>query len=242
MACIISVSLYIFIRSIWPQMVLEHNQRSTRPRQLRELFFEMHHLEAGAVKRWSKKAESPPSSLRLTSRDIQMGCRRKSRSGLRSVGIGWEDIILPGVEDPMKLHGSTILRTERGRPKVGKIECVFSLYDRMRWKWDDAYLLRGLPNIYSMSLFISPLPLYLRTPRRRSLKMYLEAVNERVWRCTWRPWPCELAGHNRASLEIHFEAVIKRVRRPWSSQIGDTLRPRDRARLGMHWEAVTMRV
>ena len=35
MACNIEVSLYIYIRSIWPQMVDEHNRRSTWRRPLR---------------------------------------------------------------------------------------------------------------------------------------------------------------------------------------------------------------
>ena len=37
MACVISVSVYIYIWSIWPQMVVNHNQRSTWTRPLREL-------------------------------------------------------------------------------------------------------------------------------------------------------------------------------------------------------------
>jgi len=57
--------------------------------------------------------------------------------------------------------------------------------------------------------------------------MNLEAVIGWVWRCTWRPWSCELGGHNRASLEIHLEAVIEWVWRcnwrPWSSEIGGVL-------------------
>ena len=36
----------------------------------------------------------------------------------------------------------------------------------------------------------------------------LEAVLKRVWRCTWQPWSCELAGHDQASLTMHLEAVI----------------------------------
>jgi len=44
---------------------------------------------------------------------------------------------------------------------------------------------------------------------RVNLEMHSEAVIERVWRCTWRPWSCELGGRNRASLEIHLEAVIE---------------------------------
>jgi hypothetical protein len=51
-AFVIKVSLYIYIRSIWPQMVLEHNRRSTRTCPLRELL-EIHYLEAVAVKQWS---------------------------------------------------------------------------------------------------------------------------------------------------------------------------------------------
>jgi len=48
-----------------------------------------------------------------------------------------------------------------------------------------------------------------------------------VGRCTWRLWLCELGGCNRARLEIHLEAVIQRVRRctcrPWGSEIGVVL-------------------
>jgi len=60
----------------------------------------MHHLKAVALKRWSKKADSPPSTLRHTSRDIQREFMRKTGSGSRSVGIGTDHMILPGVEDP----------------------------------------------------------------------------------------------------------------------------------------------
>jgi len=36
-------------------------------------------------------------------------------------------MILPGVEDPTQLLGSTISRTERVRPKVGKDRvCIFN--------------------------------------------------------------------------------------------------------------------
>jgi hypothetical protein len=48
--------------------------------------------------------------------------------------------------------------------KLGKIECVLSLDDKMRWKWDAVYLPWGLPNVYSASLIPPPLSLYLRTP------------------------------------------------------------------------------
>jgi len=58
-----------------------------------------------------------------------------------------------------------------------------------------------------------------RNPAR--VEIHMEAVIEWVWRCTWRPWSCELGGRDRASVEIHLQAVIERVWRctwrPWSS-------------------------
>jgi len=81
----------------------------------------------------------------------------------RSVGR-WEDMILPGREDPRNCVDPRNLGKSEWNQKLGKIECVFSLYDKMRWKRDAFYLPRGLPNIYSVSLIPPPLPLYLRTP------------------------------------------------------------------------------
>ena len=51
MACTIEVSLYIYLRSIWPQMVLQHDWRSTRPHALRQ-HLEMDYLEAVPLKPW----------------------------------------------------------------------------------------------------------------------------------------------------------------------------------------------
>jgi len=49
-------------------------------------------------------------------------------------------------------------------------------------------------------------------------EMHLEAVIERVWRCTWRLRSSELrdalAGRDRVSLEMHLEAMIVRTCRP----------------------------
>ena len=46
-------------------------------------------------------------------------------------------------------------------------------------------------------------------------EMHLEAVIERVWRCTWRPGLSELrdafGGRDRVNSEVHLEAVIERV-------------------------------
>jgi len=55
-------------------------------------------------------------------------------------------------------------------------------------------------------------------------EMHLEAVIERVWRCTWTLRSSELrdalGGRHRASLEMHLEAVI--------DEFGDALGGRDR--------------
>jgi len=49
-------------------------------------------------------------------------------------------------------------------------------------------------------------------------EMHLEAVIERVWRCTWRLRSSELrdalGGGDRVSLEMHFEAMIVQTCRP----------------------------
>jgi len=126
----------------------------------------------------------------------------------------------------MQLHGSTKSRTEQVRPKVGKARVWISLYDKRRWKWDDVYLLRGLPNIYSPSLCPPPLPLYIHTtavaPWRctwsRVFERNLETQIEWTQRCTWRPWLSEfgyaLGDCDRASLEMDLEAMIVRTCRP----------------------------
>ena len=54
----------------------------------------------------------------------------------RSVGR-WEDMILPGREDP---RSCVDLVQSEWDQKLGKIEREFSLYDKRRWKWDDVYL------------------------------------------------------------------------------------------------------
>jgi len=80
-------------------MVLQHNWSSTWTHRLRE----MHRLEAVVVKGWSEMAESPPSTLRRTSCNIQTEFMRKSGACSRSIGIGKEDMILPGIYDPQNL-------------------------------------------------------------------------------------------------------------------------------------------
>jgi len=130
-----------------------------------------------------------------------------------SVGRRWEDIILPCCEDPR------YLRKWDSDLNYCKTERVFLLYDKMRWKWDAIYLLRGLLNRYSASLIPPPLALYLRTPTVAP-----------SW-YTWRPWSsyCEdaLRGRDWVNFDIHFEAVMDWVwsytGRPWSSKFGDAV-------------------
>jgi len=121
-------------------------------------------------------------------------------STLSSRNIGrWGDMILPGREDPRNCADPRNLGQSEWDQKLGKTECEFSLYDRRRWKWDNVYLLRGLPNIYSPSLCPPPLPLYL-------------------WICTWRLRSGELRDAlgdcDRASLEMHLKAMLVRTWRP----------------------------
>ena len=40
------------------------------------------------------------------------------------------------------------------------------------------------------------------------LEIHLEAVIERVCRCSWRQGSCDLQGHDHASLEMRLEDVI----------------------------------
>jgi len=162
-------------------------------------------------------------------------------STLSSRSIGrWEGMILPGREDPQNLGQS------EWDKKFGKIECEYSLYDRRRCKWDDVYLLRGLPNIYSPSLCPPPLPQYLRT------------ATVPHWRCTWRPWSSvfgdTLGDWDRVNSEMHLESGIEPVWgctcrprsselrrctwRPWSIEFGDALWGCDRQGLEMHLQAM----
>jgi len=170
-----------------------------------------------------------------------------STLSLRSVAR-WEDMILPGREDP---RNCVDLGKSEWDQKLGKIECEFSLYDKRRWKWNDVYQLRGLPNIYSLSLGPPPSPLDLRTttvaPWRCTwsslFEIHLETEIEWTQRCTWRPGTSEfgdalggrdwvkledgLGGWDRSSLEMHSDAVTERIWRCtcrlWSSEIGGVL-------------------
>jgi len=78
--------------------------------------------------------------------------------------------------------------------------------------------------------------------RRRSLTMDLEAVIERVERCTWGPRSSEfgdaLGGRDRSNLEAVIKRVWRCTWRPWSCELGG----RNWASLEIHLEVVIERV
>jgi hypothetical protein len=164
----------------------------------------------------------------------------------RSVGRSWEDMILPGSEDSRNYVDPRNLGKSAWDQKFGMIECVFSLNDKMRWKWDAVYLSTpGSPEYIlrvAHSTSVTPVSPYTH---RRFLTIYLEAAVELVWRCTWRPRSNELrdalGARDQASLEMHLEAEIKWTERCtcrlWSSELRDALQGCDRESLEMHLEA-----
>jgi len=163
-----------------------------------------------------------------------LSLRVPSKLSWRSVGR-LEDMIPPGREDPQYLGKS------EWDQRLGKIECVFSLYDKMRWKWNAIY--PGVSWIYT-----SRYSFHLRCPcisvhppsllnnifgscDRASLKMNLTAEMEWTQRYTWRPWLSEfghaLGGRDRVNSAMHAAAVPEQVWRYtcrlWSSEIGGVL-------------------
>jgi len=140
-----------------------------------------------------------------------------STSSSRSLGRRWEDMILPGREDPLNRWLS------EWHQMLGKIECEFSLNDKRGWKCDDVYLLRGLLNIYSPSPCPAIVPLCPHTtaiaPWRCSwssvCEMDLEIEIEWTQRCTWGPWLSQfgytLGDWDRVNSEMRLEAVLERL-------------------------------
>jgi len=189
----------------------------------------------------------------------------------RSVGRRWEDMILPGCEDPRNCVDPP---TERVRPKGGKDRvCIFVVWqDEMKMRCclstpgSPKYILRVAHSTsvtpvspythhrsFHVRISVHPPSLLndiLGVRDRSSLEMHWEAVIERVWRCTWRPRWSELrdalGGRDRSSLEMHWEAEIEWTQRctwrPWSSEFGDAQGGRDGVNSELHLEAVINRV
>ena len=143
------------------------------------------------------------------------------------------------------LRGSTKSRKEWVGPTVRKDRVGIFVV------WQDEMKMRcflstpGSPEyilhiVHSTS--VTPGSLYTH---RRFLTIYLEAVIELVWRCTWRPRLSELrdalGGHDWSSLEMHREAAIEWVWRcNWRSglsELRDPLGGRDRLSLEMQLAA-----
>jgi len=148
-----------------------------------------------------------------------------------------------------QLRGSMKSRKERVRPKVGQDRmCIFIV-------WQDEMKMRcyqsspGSPKyIFRLAHFtsISPVSPYTHC---RSLTIYLEAVIELVWRCTWRLRCCKLrvalGGRDRSSVKRHWEAVLDRGRtctgKPRGSELRDALWGCDRVSLEMLLQAMMER-
>jgi len=135
-------------------------------------------------------------------------------------------MILPVVENQRNCVDPQNLGQSEWDPKLGKIVCVFSLYDKMKWKWHDVHLLQGLANWSSESLYPPSLPLFSRT-----------TANARKL-CTWRLWSrgfgAAFGSHNCANLEAIIVRLSSYTCRLWSSEIGDALGGRDQVRLEIH--------
>ena len=148
----------------------------------------------------------------------------------RSVGSGWEDMILPCVQDPRNCLGPRILR----QCEWAKCWEIYGVYFHCMIRWDGneiMYIYSGVCQIYTpitLSTFITPVSLY---NFHHSLKMYLEDVIKCIWRCTWSLGSSELrdahGGRERASLEMRLET--ERL-----SALRDALGGGDWARLEMH--------
>jgi len=113
-------------------------------------------------------AVSPPWTFRHTSHNIQTEFVRKNGSSWRSLGRKWEDMILPGHANPRN--------------------CVD--LDEMKMSW--CLSTPGSPEYVlpvAQSTSVTPVSPYTC---HRSLMMYLDAMIERVERCTWRPRSSEL--------------------------------------------------
>jgi len=191
-----------------------------------------------------------------------------STSMSRRVGRRWEDMILPGHENPRNCMDPNLGKSEWDQ-RLGNVDCVFLLYDKMIWKWDAVYLPRGFPDIYSASLFPPLLPLYLHT-RIVAHSSSVTPVSPYTYRCSFHlRYLCisghppslvnnRLGGSDRASFgdalwgrdqvdwEIHLEAVVDRIwrcaGRPRWSELRDALGGHDWSSLEIHWEAVIERV
>jgi len=188
----------------------------------------------------------------------RISTRVPSTSSSRSVGRTWEDMILPGCEDP---RNGVDPRTDQVRPKVGKDRvCILVV-------WQDEMEMRcclsttGSPEYIlcvAHSTSVTPVSPYTY---HRSFHLCYPCIS--VHSPSLIPPPSRLYHHtptvahstsvtprspytHSRSLTTYFESVIDWVwrctGRLWSSEFGDALGGRDGVNSEMHLEAVIERV
>ena len=91
-------------------------------------------LLSPSFSRWFVSSPLPsPENTKLSHPSLSLHSMIKSRPGSRSVGWGWQDMILLGHEDPCNCVDPRNRRKSEWDQKMGKIECVFRI-DRQREK------------------------------------------------------------------------------------------------------------
>jgi len=81
-------------------------------------------------------AYRPPIAVSLFLLALKISPHVPSTLSSRIVRRRWEDMNLPGRKDPRNCADPWNLGKSDWNQKLGQIECVFSLYDKMRWKWN----------------------------------------------------------------------------------------------------------
>jgi hypothetical protein len=88
-------------------------------------------LDHRVVEQWSKKAESPSSTLRRTSHVILREFVRKTGFSRKNVGRGWEDMTgYPAMMNHTNCFDLWTLSKCACDQELGKTECVFCI---LRW-------------------------------------------------------------------------------------------------------------
>jgi len=244
MACIISLSLYVQIWSIWPQMVVEYTRKSTLWRLLRE-----------------------PSDQTLGSR-----CGETTEIKTREPTIiipahvswywnwiwEWERFLLQGCSTKvgryhttrprgkMQLRRATKSRQEQLWQKVWEDRMwIFILWqDEMRVRW--CLSTTGSHEFILRKAHFTCITASTVDTNRSSIAMYLGAVSYRVQRCILRPGSLELGdtllGRERTSLLMQLETGIDITQRysptPSLSEFRDSIGDRHCMDWEMHLEAV----
>ena len=227
--------LYIYIRSIWPQMVVEHHWRSTWRCPLRDSSDAP--LGGCCGETTEQHGSVPTNNIPAHLSRHPNGIPVKEPFYLNECTKMVRRYDTTHAWGSTQLCESTKSRKEWVRPILEKDRvCIFVVL-----RWDDVYLPCDLPNIYSPLLSPPPSPQDLRTPGVDlqqctwrpwssgfgdvigdwdwvNSEMQWEAVIERVWTCTWRPRLSELrdalGGRDQASLEMNLQTMIER---DWSS-------------------------